>query len=120
MNAVVPRGGTFGSFAGRPQGLRASIAALRHCFQATWASKQLGLQSNLGFKATWASKQNGKCLRSLSIPRWNRRQGTLPRFLTMTDLHHPSDSSATPHDRYIPALDGLRGMAGILVACEQH
>jgi peptidoglycan/LPS O-acetylase OafA/YrhL len=34
----------------------------------------------------------------------------------MTDLHHPSDSSATPHDRYIPALDGLRGMAAMLVA----
>jgi hypothetical protein len=28
MNAVVPRGGTFGSFAGRPQGLRAPMAAL--------------------------------------------------------------------------------------------
>src|SRR5580700_6556088 len=117
MNAVVPRGGTFGSFAGRPQGLRASIAAPRHCFQANGiASKQLGLQSNLGFKATWASKQNGKCLRSLSIPRWNRRQGTLPRLLTMTDPHHRSDSSAAPHDRYIAALDGLRGTAAMLVA----
>ena len=29
MTAVVPRGGTFGSFAGRPQELRASIAAFR-------------------------------------------------------------------------------------------
>ena len=29
MNAVAPRSGTFGSFAARPQGLRASIAAFR-------------------------------------------------------------------------------------------
>jgi peptidoglycan/LPS O-acetylase OafA/YrhL len=34
----------------------------------------------------------------------------------MTDLHHPSDSSAAPHDRYIAALDGLRGIAAMLVA----
>jgi hypothetical protein len=34
----------------------------------------------------------------------------------MTDPHHPSDSSAAPHDRYIPALDGLRGIAAMLVA----
>ncbi len=53
---------------------------------------------------------------SLSIPPWNRRRGTLPRFLTMTDPHNPSDSSAAPHDRYIAALDGLRGIAAMLVA----
>ena len=52
----------------------------------------------------------------LSIPRWGRRQATLPRFLSMTDPHNPSDSSAAPHDRYIPALDGLRGVAAMLVA----
>src|ERR1700682_2142982 len=63
-----------------------------------------------------ASKQNGKCLRSPSIPRWKRRQGALPRFLTMTDPHNPSDGSAAPHDRYIAALDGLRGVAAMLVA----
>ena len=34
----------------------------------------------------------------------------------MTDPHHPSDSSTAPHDRYIPALDGLRGIAAMLVA----
>jgi len=34
----------------------------------------------------------------------------------MTDPHNSSDSSAAPHDRYIPALDGLRGIAAMLVA----
>ena len=34
----------------------------------------------------------------------------------MTDPQNPSDSSAAPHDRYIPALDGLRGIAAMLVA----
>ena len=34
----------------------------------------------------------------------------------MTDPHHPNDSSAAPHDRYIAALDGLRGIAAMLVA----
>jgi peptidoglycan/LPS O-acetylase OafA/YrhL len=34
----------------------------------------------------------------------------------MTDPHHPSDSGAAPHDRYIAALDGLRGIAAMLVA----
>ena len=109
MNAALPRGGPFGSFTGRPQGLRASMVALWHRFQATWASKQHGLPSNIGFSATWASKQNGKCLRSisLSIPRWNRRQGTLPRLLTMTDPHHPSDgfdAGRLGHDLVLRAL----------------
>ena len=34
----------------------------------------------------------------------------------MTDPHHPSESSSAPHDRYIAALDGLRGLAAMLVA----
>jgi peptidoglycan/LPS O-acetylase OafA/YrhL len=34
----------------------------------------------------------------------------------MTDPHHSSDSSAAPRDRYIAALDGLRGLAAMLVA----
>jgi peptidoglycan/LPS O-acetylase OafA/YrhL len=34
----------------------------------------------------------------------------------MTDPHRPSDQGAAPHDRYIPALDGLRGIAAMLVA----
>jgi len=34
----------------------------------------------------------------------------------MSDPHNPSDTSATPHDRYIPSLDGLRGVAAMLVA----
>ena len=34
----------------------------------------------------------------------------------MTDPQNPSDSSAAPHDRYIAALDGLRGAAAMLVA----
>jgi peptidoglycan/LPS O-acetylase OafA/YrhL len=34
----------------------------------------------------------------------------------MTDPQNPSDSSAAPHDRYIAALDGLRGIAAMLVA----
>src|SRR3984957_18312411 len=68
MNAALPRGGSFGSFTGRPQGLRASMAALRRCFQATW------LASNLGFQA----KRKMPTSISLSIPRWNRRQGTRP------------------------------------------
>jgi peptidoglycan/LPS O-acetylase OafA/YrhL len=40
----------------------------------------------------------------------------LPRFPTMSDPHTPSDSSAAPHDRYIAALDGVRGAAAMLVA----
>jgi len=40
----------------------------------------------------------------------------LAPLFTMTDQHDPSDSGAAPHDRYIPALDGLRGIAAILVA----
>jgi peptidoglycan/LPS O-acetylase OafA/YrhL len=34
----------------------------------------------------------------------------------MTDPQNPSYSSAAPHDRYIAALDGLRGTAAMLVA----
>jgi len=34
----------------------------------------------------------------------------------MSAPHNPSDYSAAPHDRYIPALDGLRGVAAMLVA----
>jgi peptidoglycan/LPS O-acetylase OafA/YrhL len=34
----------------------------------------------------------------------------------MSDPHNLSDSSAAPHNRYIPALDGLRGIAAMLVA----
>jgi hypothetical protein len=58
-----------------------------------------------------------KCLRHVPlIPRWNRGQRTQPGFWMMRDPHNPSDSSATPHDRYIPALDGLRGIAATLMA----
>ena len=34
----------------------------------------------------------------------------------MNDPPSPNDSSAAPHDRYIAALDGLRGIAAMLVA----
>jgi peptidoglycan/LPS O-acetylase OafA/YrhL len=34
----------------------------------------------------------------------------------MSDLHTSNHSSAAPHDRYIPALDGLRGISALLVA----
>src|SRR5580700_3823752 len=42
MDAVAPRGGTFGSFAGRPQGLRASIvprpsAQRDEMFERSWS-----------------------------------------------------------------------------------
>jgi hypothetical protein len=67
----------------------------------------------MGFQA----KRKMPTIGILSIPRWGRRrQATLPRFLCMTDPHNPSDSSAAPHGRYIPALDGLRGVAAMLVA----
>jgi peptidoglycan/LPS O-acetylase OafA/YrhL len=94
MNAVLHRAGTFGSFAGRPQGLRASIAALRR-----------GLPSKT---------ENAYGRRPFRFHVGTAAKA--PAFLTMTDLHHPSDSSAVPHDRYIPALDGLRGIAAMLVA----
>src|SRR5580704_7012939 len=61
-------------------------------------------------------KGSGHQSTSLSIPRWNRRQGALPRFLSMTNPQNPRDSGAAPHDRYIAALDGLRGIAAMLVA----
>jgi peptidoglycan/LPS O-acetylase OafA/YrhL len=38
------------------------------------------------------------------------------RFPIMSDPHHPSDHSAAPHEPYIAALDGLRGVAVMLVA----
>jgi peptidoglycan/LPS O-acetylase OafA/YrhL len=34
----------------------------------------------------------------------------------MSNPHDPSDGRATTHDRYVPALDGLRGLAALLVA----
>src|ERR1700692_663213 len=39
-----------------------------------------------------------------------------PRFITMSKLDIVSDSGAAPHRDYIPALDGLRFMAAMLVA----
>ena len=38
------------------------------------------------------------------------------RFPIMSDPHNPSDDSAAPHEPYIAALDGLRGVAVMLVA----
>jgi peptidoglycan/LPS O-acetylase OafA/YrhL len=38
------------------------------------------------------------------------------RFPMTSDPHNRSDSSSAPHDRYIAALDGLRGVAAMLVA----
>jgi hypothetical protein len=50
-------------------------------------------------------KGSGHQSPSLSIPRWNRRHGTPPRFLSMTNPQNPRDSGAAPHDRYIAALE---------------
>jgi hypothetical protein len=37
-------------------------------------------------------------------------------FLSAYDPYDLSDGSAVPHDRYIATLDGLRGLAAMLVA----
>jgi peptidoglycan/LPS O-acetylase OafA/YrhL len=37
-------------------------------------------------------------------------------FIIMSNSHDFGDGRAAPHDPYIPALDGLRGLAATLVA----
>ena len=78
---------------------------------AVWCTETTGAVSPHGLPS---KTENGSIL---SIARWSRRrQATLPRFLSMSDPHYPSDSSAAPRGRNIPALDGLRGIAAMLVA----
>ena len=60
MTAVVPRGGTFGSFAGSPQGLRASNAALK-CINAIGAVLPHRLPDKREMTAAGTP---------LSMPRW--------------------------------------------------
>ena len=78
--------------------------------RAVWYTETTGVR-RMGFQA----KRKMLTVGILSIPRWSRRQATLPRCLSMADPHS-SDSSAAPHDRYVPALDGLRGVAAMQVA----
>jgi hypothetical protein len=51
-----------------------------------------------------------------ALPSFFPRRQHLENFIIMSNPHDLSDGRAVTHDPYVPALDGLRGVAALLVA----